>query len=163
MDPGNTSRGNVTRARQVYVLATSEAETMIALETAQRLALSEQTSIVVLVPHEVPYGTELERCGHDLRQLAEPYRTTALAGGVDTTVRVCACREARHMFGRMLIEHAHVVLAGRRGRWRQTRAERLARALECEGHHVVFVDLDGTQPEPAQEGSSAPGSRASLM
>jgi hypothetical protein len=46
------------------------------------------------------------------------------------------------MFRLMLIDQANVVLAGHRGRWRRTPEERLARALEREGHHVEFVDLD---------------------
>jgi hypothetical protein len=145
----DTVRGSVAMPRPVYVLATTEAGTAVAIQTARQLAADDDAALLVLVPHVVPYGTELGNCGHNLSRLGEPYRDLALASGVNATIRVCACRDARHIFSLLLIDRAQVVIAGRRRSWWPSRDERLARALECEGHQVVFVDLEESKHRSA--------------
>jgi hypothetical protein len=55
-------------------------------------------------------------------------------------VRVCACREPGHLFERMLIDEAVVVIPGHRGRWLRSKSERLAHELASRGHTVTFAD-----------------------
>jgi hypothetical protein len=84
-------------AGTIYVIATNETGMRRALETARRRARHQAASIVVLVPHVVPCGIDLFRCGCDLTQVAEPYRVVALGGGVPATVRVRLSRGAAHV------------------------------------------------------------------
>ena len=108
---------------------------------------------MLLVPHIVPFGTDLNACGHDLHAIGDRYRPIAEETELDTTVHVCACREPEHMFARMLVDDAAVIVPGRRGRWRRSSTERLAATLAAQGHSARFVDIDAAKP-----GSAAPAS-----
>jgi hypothetical protein len=110
-------------------------------------------AIVLAIPHLVPYGTQLDACGHDLQDIGNRFRDAAEATGVPTEVRVCACREPGHLFERMLIDEAVVVIPGRRGRWLRSKSERLAHELASQGHTVTFADAD----RPRQAGVNTAG------
>jgi hypothetical protein len=134
-------------ANKVYVIAENERDAAAGLRTAEKIARDMNRSIVLAIPHFVPYGIELDGCCHDLKQIGNGFRHVAESTGVSTEVRVCACREARHLFDRMLIDEAVVVIPGHRGRWVRSRSERLAHALTSQGHTVTFADAD----RPLQE------------
>jgi hypothetical protein len=132
----------------VYVIAENERDALVGLKTAEKIARDVGRTIVLAVSHVVPYGTELDACGHNLRDLGHKFADVAQGTGIPTEVRVCACREARHLFDRMLVDEAVVVVPGRRGRWLRSRRERLAHVLASQGHIVTFADTD----QPLQEG-----------
>jgi hypothetical protein len=139
-----TSEWSGPRAsNKVYVIAERERDASVGLRTAERVAADLGRRVIVLtIPHLVPYGTELDRCGHSLQEIGDRFREVAETADVPTEVRVCACREAQHLFDRMLIDGAVVVVPGRRGRWRRSRSERLAHLLASQGHTVTFADVD---------------------
>jgi hypothetical protein len=143
---------------KVYVIAENECDAAAGLRTAEKIARDMNRCIVLAIPHLVPYSTELNGCGHDLTWIGNRFRKLAESTGVPTEVRVCACREARHLFDRMLIDEAVVVIPGHRGRWVRSRSERLAHALTSQGHTVTFADADRPLREDV---SAAPVLRAS--
>ena len=97
-------------------------------------------------PSIVPHGIALNRAEVDVDQLGAPYRRAAFQAGIDAEIRVCPCREIRHIPSRLLLVRARFVIGGQRRRWRSSEEERVARELEREGHQVTFVDLAAFQP-----------------
>jgi hypothetical protein len=147
-------------SHKVYVVAEHERDAAVGLRAAETIARDMDCGIVLVIPHLVPYGAELNACGHELHAFGSSFREVAYATGVDTEVRVCACRETRHLFARMLIDEAVVVIPGRRGRWVRSRSERLAHALASQGHVVTFADGDRV---PAEAAGPASALRPSLL
>jgi hypothetical protein len=145
---------------KVYVIAENERDAAAGLRTAEKIARDMNRGIVLAVPHLVPYGTALDGCCHDLTQIGNGFRQLAESTGLSTEVRVCACRDARHLFDRMLIDEAVVVIPGHRGRWMRSRSERLAHALTSQGHTVTFADADRPLREDV---SAAPAGHASAL
>jgi hypothetical protein len=141
--------------KTIYVIAGSDAEVRGGLTAARGIAAGTGRPVVLLVAHLVPYGTDLDACGHNLEQIGARFLPLAEAAGADVEVRVCACRETRHLFARMLVDGATVVVAGKRGRWWRSASERLAWRLECEGHRVTFVDVEAPTRREARAPASA--------
>jgi hypothetical protein len=132
----------------VHVLATTEQGTLAALQKAAVIARSLHAEVVILVPDIVPYGTPLDRKRHDVAALTASYRDLALRVGLHASVRICPCRDVRHISGRLMLTGARIVLSGRHRRWRFTPEEQLARELTAEGQRVTFVDVDtGRSPD----------------
>ena len=127
--------------RTIYVVATTEIGTRRALETASRRARVERAQLTLVAPHVVPFGAPLDRCGAEHNRCAEHYRALIEATQLDATVRVCCCHESQHVFGRLLVTGADIVIGGPRGAWRMTAEERLAEALARDGHRVVFTEV----------------------
>jgi hypothetical protein len=136
---------------KVYVIADNERDAAVGLRMAEEIARDMNRGIVLAIPHLVPYGTALDGCCHDLTQIGNGFRQVAESTGVSTEVRVCACSEARHLFDRMLIDEAVVVIPGHRGHWVRSRSERLAHALTSQGHTVTLADAN----RPLREDVSA--------
>jgi hypothetical protein len=126
--------------RCVFVLATSEDGTQMALRRARSMARANGASLVLLIPVVTPYGPVPSAVNPSNADVSH-FRALAERIGPDVSVRACSCREAHHIFGRLLLESATVVVGGHCGRWRRTAEERLAQALMREGHHVTFVTL----------------------
>jgi hypothetical protein len=137
----NGHNGHAFRDTAVFVLATSEAGTQHALRCARSLAQSDDVPLVLLVPVETAYGPVPQRVPASCAEV-EHFRRLARQTGFDVKVHACSCREAQHVFGRLLIDAARVVIGGRHGHWRRSPEERLARTLQLEGHDVTFVDVD---------------------
>ncbi|MFN7913941.1 MAG: hypothetical protein U0Q55_01280 [Vicinamibacterales bacterium] len=122
-----------------FIIATTPADAAAALRSIPRSR--RHHGVDVLVPHIVPYGVAIGGCGCDLEVIAARFRGTLGDGPTPVRVRVCTCRDARHLPGRLLLRHAAITVTGRKGRWWwRSPAERLARALVDEGHAVTFVE-----------------------
>jgi hypothetical protein len=127
-------------AQGLQVLATTEEGTRLALAEAMRLAGGADARVLLLVPRIVPFlstpDSRLEAIA-----IADRYRAIAVEAGVDARVRLCFCRRLDDIFRWMLGPGARIVIGGRRRRWWPTAAERVARRLERQGHHVVFAGV----------------------
>jgi hypothetical protein len=141
VDTISRHNGHALHDDAVFVLATSEPGTQRALRCARSLAQPEGAPLVLLVPVETPYGPVPQTVPASCPEV-EHFRQLARQTGFDVTVRPCSCREAQHVFGRLLIDSARVVIGGRHGHWRRSPEERLAKILQLEGHDVTFVDVD---------------------
>jgi hypothetical protein len=145
-DQGDTAP---TSGSAIYVIATNDAATRRAFETAARQATAGRARVVIVVPHPVPFGAD--RCGCDLTRIAERYCELARGGSCPTTVLVCVCRDACDV-SRMIPENPSVpslvVVAGRR-----SHEQRLLRALEREGRAVEFIDLDAARARASVSGT----------
>jgi hypothetical protein len=132
-----------TPSRTLNVIATTERGTLAALQHAAALARSTRAGVTILVPHVLGYGAPLDRqaIANDIGDIAASYRDLAARVGLDAAIRICPCREPRHMVGRLMLENARLVLAGRWRQWLATAEQRLARELACDGHDVIFVDI----------------------
>jgi hypothetical protein len=120
------------------VFATSERGTAAALQQASLLS----PNIVLLVPRIVDHGAPLDGADDstESKALADLYRDLASRAGVNASIRVCACRDARHLTGRLMLQTSRIVLGGRWKSWLSTPEQKLARELASEGHDITFVD-----------------------
>jgi hypothetical protein len=122
----------------VNVIFTTIEATMSALRVAAILARACNASVRLIAPQPAPptYG--------DASSPRSPVESDAfrarLAREIDARVQVLVCvvRSAADIARTLLRRHSLVVIGGRRS-WLPTRQERLRRALEAQGHFVVFV------------------------
>ena len=136
-----------------YVLATTDAATMLALSAAYRSVSGEH--IVLLIPFLAPYGRSLEPTAEERAALLDRYRRLG-AVRPGTELRVCGCRERQHVPSRLLLANATIYVGGARGRWRTTDEERIVRELTADGHRVTFVDVNAPfDEEPVFHGHAA--------
>ncbi|HKT79512.1 MAG TPA: hypothetical protein VJP86_04790 [Vicinamibacterales bacterium] len=126
----------------IYVLATNDSGTRLALQTAAARIRESSGKVLLIVPAVVSFAEPLESPAFDPSSVARHYRALAAASNVRATVRVCVCRHPQHVFDRLLLKHVDVVIGGRRGRWFKTEEEKLARSLGASGHSVTFATED---------------------
>jgi hypothetical protein len=118
----------------VYVIATTPPATSFALKRARTLA--GQHRIVLLVPAVVDREEPA-----DLVRLMREYDGLAARLGIVATPYVCVCKQPRDVLSWFPTTGATLVVGGARGgRFFHSEEERLARALQNAGHHVVFVN-----------------------
>jgi hypothetical protein len=127
----------------LYVLATSKRGTRAALQSAGAFARGLDATIVLLVPHVVPYAQTLEHPADSVQFVADRCRALACELGVDVTVRVCLCRPQSAALTPLVPSDAAILIGGRTRRWWPTREQRLARTLMETGRRVLFVLADG--------------------
>lgn len=136
----------VSEPNSVIVFATGEQGTLAALQQA---ALVHGARTLVLVPYCVSHGSPLAVPPEEAERLAASYRDLALRVGLHVDVRVGACREARHLAGRLMLKPSRILIGGARRSWYPTREQQLARELACDGHDITFVDVRSGQPMSA--------------
>jgi hypothetical protein len=59
----------------------------------------------------------------------------------DVAIKICLCRDRDTDLQRVFRRRSLVVIGGKR-RWWLSREERLEKALQRLGHHVIFIDVD---------------------
>jgi hypothetical protein len=128
------------RTSEVIVIFTTTDATLAALRVAASLGRACNASVRLIAKqpprHAVPADGALPRSpveSSDFRlRLARE-----INAHVD--VLVCVCRRAADLPRTLLRRHSLVVIGGRPSWW-PTRQERLRRALEAQGHFVLFVN-----------------------
>jgi len=127
------------RTDTVYVVHTSEAETLAAVRVAGDFAKALGVPVTLVHFRTVPYPLAI-----DAPTGVSPVETDAFlarlrAEALDIRVRVYLCRDGRRSVPQALGPHSLIVIGGRRGWW-PTASEQWRRTLEAAGHFVVFVD-----------------------
>ncbi len=123
---------------EIVVLHTTAKETAGALKMAADLA-SGLAPVRLVALQEVPYPLPLDAPPVSVEFLEKRFSNMASEAGVEASIDIRLCRDARDVVESELGPHCVVVMGGRR-RWWPTAAMRLARRLEHLGHQVVFTN-----------------------
>lgn len=126
------------RDLRVNVVFTGIEQTREALRAAAVLAADLHARIVILVPEVVPYPAPLDSASVPRAFLVRRLLTAVKESRIETSIRVCVCRDRRIALSATLPRRSIVVIGGRT-RWWPTREQRLAAELSRQGHHVVFA------------------------
>jgi hypothetical protein len=124
---------------RIYVVATTDTGTRLALGAAHTFAAGFPATIYLLVPHAIPYPQPLD-CRSAVEFAADRFRDAAAACAANVMIQVCVCRPGAAALIPAVPPNAIVVLGGTRGVWRRSREERLAAALIGSGRRVLLVD-----------------------
>ena len=126
---GSLAEARPATTTTVYVIATGEEGTRAALERAHRIATRMNADVELLVPRIVRFGVPLSDVLGEGATAEAPYRALVWRSKIPARIHLCACREPRHVPRQLLLDHAHIVIGGRRRHWRRSAEERLAHAL----------------------------------
>ena len=126
----------------ISVIFTSMEWTVPALREAGILATTLGARITLLAPQVVPYPLPLDRPPVLLDWNVKRFHVMAGESAVDTSVRLCLCRDSAETVERALSPKSTVVIGGPNRWWPFTRVKRLARKLRRAGHDVVFTQTE---------------------
>jgi hypothetical protein len=142
----------------VTVIATTAEGTTSALNEARRLARDLDAYITLLKIEVVPLRLPLDKPPVSLDFAIKQQCSLVLRSSAreeDVTIRTCLCRDQEACLRSALRRRALVVIGGSR-HWWMSREERLERALNQLGHHVIFVDVDHRSDWSSQSNSPLP-------
>jgi hypothetical protein len=138
----------------VTVIATTPDGTTTALDAARSLAKDLDAKIALLATEVVPMRFPLDKPPVSLEFTMKQQCSLVLRSSAreeDVTVRLCLCRDRDTCLRLALRRRALVVIGGRRHWWLSSE-ERLEKALQRQGHHVIFVDVDRKTHRAASNG-----------
>jgi hypothetical protein len=138
--PGLAEGTDAPPRLDVFVIFTSPAGTLAALQMADRLAKRLDARLRLLLPYEVPYTLPLTRPAVPVGFLEGQLHALACRAPMEISAHIFLCRDKRRTLRLMLKPHSLVVIGGRK-RWWPTKEQRLASLLKRNGHHVVFAEL----------------------
>ncbi len=128
---------------EVLVLYTDIPSTLGALRTAAQLAQGLTARIRLLLIETVPYPLPLDEPRRHPRflelqfqTLVDRYPADGASHPVETVAEIVLCRDAWEGL-RARLPRGSAVVIGKRSHWWQRAADRLARRLRAEGHHVI--------------------------
>jgi hypothetical protein len=125
---------------EVFVVFTDTPGTLAALQTADRLAKRLEARLRLVMPYEVPYALPLTAPAVPVGFLEGQLRTLASEVPMEIAAQIYLCRDRRRTL-RVVLKARSLVIVGGRKRWWPTPAQRLARVLNEDGHHVIFAEL----------------------
>ena len=125
---------------EVLVIYTDARGTRAALRMADGLAQKLGAHIRLLLPYEVPYALPLTKPAVPVEFLENQVRELASTIHLDVAAQILLCRDKRRTLGLLLRPNSLVVIGGRT-RWWPTAAQRLAQAVQKDGHSVIFAEL----------------------
>jgi hypothetical protein len=135
-----TIDGHTEKGLEVSVIFTDAPGTLAALQMADELAQKLEAHIRLLAPYEVPYALPLTEPAVPVEFLEGQIRDLAGKTRLEVAAHICLCRDKRRTLALLLRPHSLVVVGGKK-RWSPTAAQKLARALQKDGHQVVFAEL----------------------
>jgi hypothetical protein len=125
----------------IAVVFTSVQATLAALKEAGNLANNLGARITLIVPEVVPYAVPLDTPPVLVEFNENRFRVIASESAVETSVRICLCRDRFVGLGSALNPGSIVVLGGPK-RWWQTKNQRLASDLRRAGYEVIFKETE---------------------
>ncbi len=114
--------------------------TLAALQLADGLAQKLEAHIRLLMPYEVPYALPLTKPAVPVEFLEGQIRNLARDTRLEIAAHIYLCRDKRRTLELLLRPHSLIVVGGKK-RWWPTSAQKLAQALQKDGHHVIFAEL----------------------
>ncbi|MGD1104229.1 MAG: hypothetical protein ABSA59_19440 [Terriglobia bacterium] len=125
---------------EVFVIFTDAPGTLAALQMAEALGQKLGAHIELLMPYEVPYALPLTKPAVPVEFLEGQIRNLAGKTCMEVAAQIYLCRDKRRTLKLLLRPHSLIVVGGKK-RWWPTPAQRLARALQKDGHPVIFAEL----------------------
>lgn len=124
---------------EVFVIYTDEPGTRRALRMAEELTQQLHSRLNLLMLYEVPYSLPLARPTVSVEFLEDRLRCLAAEVRLEVVAQVCLCREKGKALRSLLPPHSLVIWGAKR-RWPNA-AQRLARAIQKDGHQLIFAEL----------------------
>ena len=128
------------RKLEVCVIFTDMLGTLEALCAAEKFGEQLAVRIRLLVPYEVPYVLPLAEPPVPVELLETQIRNLAGRTHLEVDAQIYLCRDRRVALSLLLPPHSVAIIGGRKNWW-PSPAQRLARDLERDGHHVIFAEL----------------------
>jgi len=125
---------------QLFVIFTDAAGTLAALQMADGLAEKLEAHIRLLVPYEVPYALPLTQPAVPVRFLERQIHGIAAMAQGEVAAEIYLCRDKKRTL-ELLLRPESLILVGGKRHWWPTPSRRLARALQRNGHQVIFAEL----------------------
>jgi len=126
---------------EISVVFTSIKATLHALRKAGEMADDLNARIVLVFPQIVPFPLPLTSPPVWLDFRESFLRAIAAKSQVETTVRICLCRDREEALS-MVLKPRSLVVLGSRKRWWPTAERRLAKKLRRCGHEVIISDVE---------------------
>jgi hypothetical protein len=136
----DTIDGHTEKGLEVLVIFTDAPGTLAALQMADELGQKLEAHIRLLVPCEVPYALPLTQPAVPVEFLEGQIRDLAGKTRLEVAAHIYLCRDKRRTLAFLLKPHSLIVVGGAK-RWWPTSAQKLARALQEDGHQVIFAEL----------------------
>lgn len=128
------------RRIEVAVVFTDAAGGFAAMQLAEGLAQQLGACLKLIMPYEVHYSLPLEAPPVMAEYLEAQLQELAAMTGMRVEAQVCLCRDKRIALNQALPPNSLIIVGGKK-RWWPTPAQRLAQALESDGHHVLFAEV----------------------
>jgi hypothetical protein len=128
------------RGLEVFVICTDAPGTLAALQMAEGLAQKLEAHIQLLMPYEVPYTLPLTKPAVPVEFLESQIRNLAQKTRLEVSANIYLCRDRKRTLKLLLRPHSLIVVGGKK-HWWPTSAQKLAQALQKDGHHVIFAEL----------------------
>ena len=125
---------------EVIALLTTSAATLLALQSASKLARGLLARIRLVVPHVVPYPLPIDEPA--IRSCVFSRRLCAATqqAGVECTIDIRLCRDREEAIEQALPARSIVVI-GRKPQWWRFQDRELIKRLAQKGHQIVFAEL----------------------
>lgn len=127
------------RRIEIAVVFTDAPGGFAAVQLAEGLAQQLGACLNLIMPYEVHYSLPLEAPPVLAEFLEEQLYELAAMTGMIVEAQVCLCRDKRIALNQVLPPNSLIVVGGKK-RWWSTPAQKLAQALESDGHHVIFAE-----------------------
>ena len=136
----NPVEGLAEKGLEVLVIFTDAPGTLAALQMADELAQELEAHIRLLAPYEVPYALPLTEPAVPVEFLESQIRNLAQKTRLEVSANIYLCRDRKRTLKLLLRPHSLIVVGGKK-HWWPTSAQKLAQALQKDGHHVIFAEL----------------------
>ena len=132
--------GHAEKGLELFVIFTDATGTLAALQMADALGQRLEAHIRLIMPYEVPYALSLTKPAVPVEFLERQIRNLAGSTHLEVAANIYLCRDKRRTLALLLKPHSLVVVGGKK-RWWPTAAQRLAQAIQRDGHQVIFAEL----------------------
>jgi hypothetical protein len=138
--PAHVAADTALRTSEVIVIFTTTEATLAALRVAVSLSRACNASVRLIAQQSPTHAAPADSAPSRSPVESSDFRRR-LAQEIDARVDVLVCvyRRVADLARTLLGRHSLVVIGGRASWW-PTRQERLRRALESQGHYVLFVN-----------------------
>ena len=127
------------RRIEIAVVFTDAPGGFAGMQLAEGLAQQLGASLKLIMPYEVHYSLPLEAPPVMTEYLESQLHDLAAITGMKVEAQVCLCRDKRIALNQVLPPNSLIIVGGKK-RWWPTPAQKLAQALEADGHHVIFAE-----------------------
>jgi hypothetical protein len=127
------------RRIEIAVVFTDAPGGFAGMQLAVGLAQQLGACLKLFMPYEVHYSLPLEAPPVMREYLESQLHDLAAMTGMKVEAQVCLCRDKKIALNQVLPPNSLIIVGGTK-RWWPTPAQKLAQALEADGHHVIFAE-----------------------